>query len=215
MTRTLLLAFLSLVLTFVPARDGRADLTYNIQSYGSLQMGYSLTGTITTDGTIGALASTDIIAWTYTISTSGILTPDTESSTAPGSFADITGSGALLASATELTMPFPAQVTYDQLLLGTTGHGFIAWARNSIDPPGQPHDLYIAQRQLPEFDLFWDAEAPYPPGIGGANWIIAQAPEPDTLTVAMLTCACIAVVEWTRRRRRVASSSQASPTANS
>ncbi len=43
----------------------------------------------------------------------------------------------------------------------------------------------------------------------------AAAPEPSSLTVVLLCSACLAVVQWTKRHRRAASGTQASPTAPS
>jgi hypothetical protein len=42
-------------------------ITYNLVDYSSLENGWTLSGTITTDGTIGALAASDITSWTFTI----------------------------------------------------------------------------------------------------------------------------------------------------
>jgi Putative transposase len=61
MNRVLLLAMLSLVLTFSPdATTWAGSIVYNIQNYASLQNGYTLSGTITTDGTIGTLTSAEL-----------------------------------------------------------------------------------------------------------------------------------------------------------
>ncbi len=70
MNRILLLALLSLVLTFCPAADlMSASITYNLQSYPTQQSGLTLSGTITTDGAIGtSLSSADITNWDIIIS---------------------------------------------------------------------------------------------------------------------------------------------------
>jgi hypothetical protein len=79
----------------VPAAQ-TTPITYTFISYAPLQNGYTLSGTVTTDGTIGALTDANITAWTWTI-TNGV-NSDTESGTS------LLGSNSvgLSASATEL-----------------------------------------------------------------------------------------------------------------
>jgi hypothetical protein len=50
-----------------------ADTTYNFVSYPSLQNGYTLSGTIITNGTFGPLTGADVVSWTWTI-TDGVNT---------------------------------------------------------------------------------------------------------------------------------------------
>jgi hypothetical protein len=44
----------------------KADIIYSIENYASLQNGYTLSGTITTDRTIGTLNESDIKAFNLT-----------------------------------------------------------------------------------------------------------------------------------------------------
>jgi hypothetical protein len=54
------------------ARTAEAGaITYAIQNYPADQEGYTLSGTITTDGVIGGLAASDIVSWSWTISYPG------------------------------------------------------------------------------------------------------------------------------------------------
>jgi hypothetical protein len=72
MNRGLLLAVLSLFLEFsavTPTLGG--SILYEIQNYADLQNGYTISGTITTDGTLGTLVTADITAWSYTITGAG------------------------------------------------------------------------------------------------------------------------------------------------
>src|SRR5208283_5916828 len=48
-----------------------ADRMYDLQSGPSLPMGWTLSGTITTDGTIGTIQATNILSWTWTL-TNGV-----------------------------------------------------------------------------------------------------------------------------------------------
>ena len=54
------------------ARTAEAGaIIYAIQNYPADQDGYTLSGTITTDGVIGGLAASDIVSWSWTISYPG------------------------------------------------------------------------------------------------------------------------------------------------
>jgi len=45
------------------AQEG--EITYDLVSYPTAQSGYALTGTVTTDGTLGNLSSTNIVSWSW------------------------------------------------------------------------------------------------------------------------------------------------------
>jgi hypothetical protein len=195
--RSWLLALLSfgLVLTTAPTRAG--DVTYNLISYPALQDGYTLSGTITTDGSIGtAETGANIISWNINIpGAAGFpLNPGDSSIDFNGDFIT-TASGLLeLAAPTDPTarnsISFNSTVTFK---------ASIAWSRYS---PSFDFDLYTAGS---ENIAFWDAKAPVNDSVGGDPWIIASTvPEPGSLALAVLGSACIAVVQWTRRGRRVA-----------
>ena len=59
-------AWAPLCLLLAVPRMTRADMIYDIQSYPSDQQGHTVTGTITTDGSMGLLTRDDIISWTVT-----------------------------------------------------------------------------------------------------------------------------------------------------
>ena len=48
-----------------------ADRTYDLQSGPSSPVGWTLSGTITTDGTIGTIQATNILSWTWTLTGAG------------------------------------------------------------------------------------------------------------------------------------------------
>jgi len=222
MTRKFLLALVSLFLTFCSAAGSMGGtITYDFVSYAALQNGYTLSGTITTDGSLGPLSSADITAWNYTI-TNGTIT-DEES----GAGAETQG---LTASSTQLTLPqSTAPLGYSYLALngGPPNSDYrsqlfyaylVPWPVN----PSLFVDIYqsiIPQGPTPPGFYGWEDDAFDPPGLslGGSPWIIAQAavPEPDSVTLALVGSACLAAAQWTRRRRRVPNSSHVSPTADS
>ncbi len=197
MRRPLLLAILSVFLSLGPTQVGRAgDITYNIQSYDSLQNGFTLSGTITTDGTLGVLASSDIASWTFTI-TKGSFS-STMNSTDPGTLAALSN---VTATATQILLPPPSSATDFNLfeLTNTAGEGLV-YDQNP-QPLGFPY--YVGSTPDTQGNSFfcWFDSTPPPPSLGGTTWVIAQVPEPASLTLALLGGACVAVFERTRRRR--------------
>jgi hypothetical protein len=64
----------SLLVISCGTRTAQADTIYNLISFPTLQNGYSVTGTITTDGRLGTLAYSDIIATSITSVTNGVST---------------------------------------------------------------------------------------------------------------------------------------------
>jgi hypothetical protein len=74
MNRTTLFAALSLAIAIgiAPASNG-ASIVYNVVDYPALQNGYTVSGTITTNGSIGThLPAMDITAWNITVSKMGV-----------------------------------------------------------------------------------------------------------------------------------------------
>ncbi len=82
-------------------------ITYNIVNYQADQNGATLSGSITTDGTIGDLAKADITSWTFTITPSGG-SPITASSTDPSANIGITGE--IVASLSNITLAAPTVI---------------------------------------------------------------------------------------------------------
>lgn len=80
-----------------------AATTYAIQNYPADQNQATLRGTITTDGTLGVISSTNILKWTWTIYAPG-LSPFTLSSSDPGAAAYNCCMGA---TSTNLTLSAP------------------------------------------------------------------------------------------------------------
>ena len=56
---------ISVLIFAVPV--ARGNITYNIVNDLPDQNGYSLSGTIVTDGTMGAISSSDVVSWQYEI----------------------------------------------------------------------------------------------------------------------------------------------------
>ena len=177
------LAFILVSLLSLPTL-ARGELTYDLVNYPDDQGGYTIWGTITTDGRLGTLTSTDIIAWSATITGTGTI------GSANGSgFISLQG---LVASPTSLELPFGPPNGPEVTMIGHTGvfdrTGFydltaICWIN------------YYIQEQEPEyFGWFqnghggrWDTLNPI---MNGTDiWVIATredvvTPEPSNLVVS-------------------------------
>jgi len=210
MNRTHLLALLSLALTFSPPAVRGASITYKIQSYPAYQNGFTLSGTITTDGTISpTFTPNDITAYALTYSNS-INTYTVSGS--PFTTGGVDYLGSIGATPIELTIANPGLSGMNVLTLQDANGGSgrsITWAEGGGT---SQYDAVISSSN-PSFA--WNALNLPANALGGDPWVIASIPEPGSLTLALLGGACLAVVEWTRRRRRVASRPQAIPTAHS
>ena len=193
--RTIAISLLSL--TFSHCVVWGAPITYNLQSYPSLQNSNTLTGTITTDGTIGTLVASNITSFSFTISNAGGTIVDQEG----GTIAEVEN---LTATLTMLTLSDSNPLS--QLRLPPVIEDPIEYIRS----PG--FGVYEA---FGNNQLFWQHDSENTPGLslGGDPWVIAVAastvPEPGSLTLALLGGTCLAVVQSTRRRRQEAGIPQA------
>ena len=106
----------------------RASMIYDIVDYPGLENGWTVSGTITTDGTIGTLSASNITAWSWTLTNGG--TTDTWSSTVTGSLYAADQVSGLTATATELELGTPGSDQESDLILGYGGG------------PGSGGDLY-------------------------------------------------------------------------
>lgn len=109
----------------------RADLiTYSLNPFPDAP---AFTGSITTDGTLGALAPANILTWTYT-------TPvGPGGATFSGTGADVQIGGLIAATATEITITLPTDGSLISLnLLHPDGFGFtgdtLEWLADSRRP---------------------------------------------------------------------------------
>ena len=182
------------LLTLPPAV--MADRTYNLLNGSTVPSGYTLSGTITTDGTIGTIQAANILSWTWTI-TNGV-SSFTASSTGPG---DVTTPG-ITATGAALVLPYAGSVYAEfmnqhyivlnnNLEWHTGGDGTPIWEA-ALGPPvggtgvsGFPYDL------------------------GGAPGTIALAfpvavPEPSSLYIVGFGAVCVYVMGHKRRARRTA-----------
>jgi len=104
-----------------------APITYSIVDNAAYQNGYTVSGNITTDGSIGALSKSNITSWNFVITNTA-----TSTFVASASGTEATGADRLQASATQLTLPPVAGVssfTQSFLSFRQGGSGMLLWNR--------------------------------------------------------------------------------------
>jgi hypothetical protein len=178
MPRAIRIDLLAIVLALVGVDAAHAGfITYDLVNYPSLQNGWTLSGTITTDGTIGALSNSDVVAWAYSATKSG--TTFSASSTESGAsvFAQD-----LTASATQLTLADTQVVTTGFNLLSQFRSQSLGYG--SPSPSTDPNYYYL---QTPVGQLQWSTEffGEPPAPSGGGLWVIAETPEPASILLVL------------------------------
>jgi hypothetical protein len=172
---TMRLVLATAVWSFVGAVPGRAnaDIIYNLVNDPADQNGYTLSGTITTDGTIGPIGSNNIEAWTFTIS--GFSTSGTFSSTDQDAFADFSPTSAV-ATASSIMI-----TQYSDLTKGSDESIDLAWNPSTQSYGGSLDNV-----------TGWFARPTS--GFTGSSWTIATVastvPEPSSIVLASLASVC-------------------------
>lgn len=185
-----------LMLLALPAAVVSADMTYDLNSFAADQNGWTLTGSITTDGTIGVLAKSDFLAWTWTVTEGS--TSYTYASTDSGASLALQNGSTIMTNVTGTQILIPLTPAHaNGLALTVAGVARLQWINNSDGGSYSSGLLGISS--------FWLTEKPQ---MGGYEpWIIAGAlpvPEPSTLVLAgiSLLVGLGYTSNWRIRRRR-------------
>jgi hypothetical protein len=185
----LLSAMVVLGLVFMSAGSALAgDITYTMVNDTVDQNGYSLTGTIVTDGTIGALAYTDIVSWQFTITGPG--GPYTNSGTTSSRQTLLEN---ITATATAIQLPMGVGFTGVGVLeLGErTGGPVLQWSNSNSTIP----EYYASANST----FLW-AVSP-PTGYGPGSWAVATVPEPSSFILAGFGTVIGLAYGWCRHDR--------------
>ena len=187
--RTLTLLLLALLLGFDPVTS-RAGIIYNLVDYPAYQNGYHISGTITTDGTLGTVQTSNIVSWKFTISSASFTPIVTVTSSGPESASFSSG---ITATATAITM---SNVTESTIILlnniGTAEYYLETRQGNTVGSVGDVGTLY------------WQVQQPYSnPNITFAT--TTAVPEPSSIVlVGIASVTAGAVGCWKRRKKPVA-----------
>jgi hypothetical protein len=163
-----------------PTEVGAASITYNVLNYPTLQNGYTVTGTITTDGSTGMeLPGTDITSWDIVISkgttTIGTLNPsDTFNETTTF-------------DATPMSLSVGSLTDWVQFSDDSTN--FIEWLNNP-PPPGSFFAGFLNST------VIWTNSLPT------LDSPIATVPEPSSAVLASIgAVVAFLAYGWSRHRR--------------
>jgi hypothetical protein len=180
-----------------------ASITYAFVNNAAFQNGYDFSGSITTDGTIGALSNSNITGWNFVITnTATSVVEHTQSGT--GVY-----SGRFNASATQLTLPPASDSLGSSSFQLDVGGGMFSWLRmpaQSMESPfGPPMQFPATESYFVSLNTqFWsNSQQPLAlTSTAGGDWIIASTsivPEPSTygLLFGGFTLAVVAM----RRRK--------------
>jgi PEP-CTERM motif len=178
-------------------------ITYDFVNYPADQSGWTLSGSITTDGHLGFIGSQDIISWNWTAS-NGAQSVSFDSSQ-PNAWTDVyrytagypQPANVIWATPTELTLPFHNQQQWGEvgIELGYNAGGYYPVAPDLEwwDTNFQTASVYAGYPGL------WDAE-PASDFILGGYVVAAVVPEPASLTVLGISAVCALGYTWRRRK---------------
>jgi len=192
MMRRIKLATAALVMLLGVPHITEAGQVYTISNDPADQNGATLTGTVTTDGKLGALSSSDITAWSWTISA-----PSLPSFTLQGTNEDVKLMG-LIATDKELLLPAITShyKTFELHAMGSAAE--LVWYRG---PKGGDYE------GSSDTSVYWQTASPAmggnDPWVIGDNGVVGPAgiPEPSTLVLAGLAAVCVIAHGLERRFR--------------
>lgn len=190
-----------------------APITYTFVDNSGFQSGHTLSGSITTDGTIGNLANQNILNWNWTITNYATSAVAMTGSNA-NSFESDTQLAIVIASATQITMmqspPTGAASGSNLLLFGPLG--YVLWQRVTVDGnTGLPADRYLAEYLSPDTiednnRILWNNRADSATLSLKSNpsgaWVIAEASAvPELSTHCLIFSGLIFAAVAVRRRK--------------
>ena len=160
--------------TLAVSRPSAASIVYTVISFPGDQEGATLTGTITTDGTIGVITATEIIAWQFSVS---------KPSQTPYSFAS-TDSNPLIIN------PIASADASNFYVTDGGGVGFTSDSGTIICD--NDTDQYASAIPGPDFVPGWFDSALTVLPTDGSDWLIASVaaavPEPSCFTFLLVVC---------------------------
>ena len=165
-----------------------AGITYDLVNHPSIQNDYTLTGSITTDGTLGGLAGSNIVSWLFSV-TNGTDTYSNSSTT---------GSLFLFMNVTATSSGFLLEAS-GQLQLGAGNETNVLWLRDT-NPVYSAYTPDVLETRT----LWYDGPTSYP--VDGSNWIVATAtanvPEIDPASFGSAFALLIGSLGLVERRAR-------------
>lgn len=186
-----LVAIAFLLLAGMVGKASAGSITYNLVDMPAYQNGYTLSGAITTDGTIGSLAASNITSWSVTLTNASF---SYSFYSDPGSFVDLEPD--VVATADDIYLP-SVYGEINSLGLYDANSDMLIWGvYNYIAGIMGYYETTIAALNSPP----WNNNAV---PVNGSSWVIATAsvvPEPSTLI--LLGIAAVGLAGRFRRKAR-------------
>jgi hypothetical protein len=185
-------AIVALLLVAAIGQASAGPITYDLVNYPAYQNGYTLSGSITTDGATGTLAASDITAWSVTIS----LGSSSETFSSGDSGASLNIQDTVLATNSEIYLQ-PDTGPNTAGILEVTGSSTAMGADDLLwDSFGEYRGITNGGGTLA-----WETGPPV-----NGNWTIATASVPEPSSLILLSIASVGLAFFGRRTglRRVA-----------
>jgi hypothetical protein len=187
---------LTILIALCGTRDSGANTVYELVSFPTLQSGYSVTGTITTDGTLGSISDIHIVDSSITSVIDGV---NTYQNVHPN---DTFSTVNLIATTTGIFLPAsPPGTPSPQFTIASTGYDTVQIQYDYIQTaPGTTNLQYYGSVDHPlTLTQLWSISGTNLLGLTGEPWMIARAvPEPGTF--AMLACGvATGLLLWRRK----------------
>ncbi len=171
-------------------QEVRASSTYSIIDYPAFQNGFTIEGSITTDGTTGTQTNTDFIqSWKITILQNNVV-QETYSGGA-GTAGGATLMGDLLVTSKSISLDFTNGTNFT--LLSPTSISETEWQAITVTPPASPFAVYSSSGTQ---QLFWAGDVG-----SGINQIATVVPEPASAVLAGIGAGSIMTYVLVRKRR--------------
>jgi hypothetical protein len=169
------------------------NITYDLINYPAFQNGSTLGGSITTNGQIGDLSFSDVLAWQVIVTPPGGVAFKFDSTQPGSSVPQFQGVTADLQFIKLSATPDFDLFGNEAFFAGPTSRGALFYERASLLIPVERYEATAPQ-------LVWDSN-PGPTDLGGDPWIIATVPttvsavpEPSTLVMSLIPiCGCAAI----------------------
>jgi PEP-CTERM motif len=193
-----LILMLSAIASLLYLGETRADMVYAIVNDPVDQNGWTISGTITTDGTLGSDVALHITQANVTISNGATVL---QSSMGPWSPAGWSGSG-LIATPTALEVAYGPEIgaSYFYMDGGQFDSDSIGWFNEYPSATSFSAQVNIHEALTPEY--LWDTNAPTGFGPVGSTWVIASVvPEPSSFILLGLVAA-VGFCSWRLTRRK-------------